>query len=200
MSAAALVDEYGLDGLYGVRSLNRLGSSNSRSPYTSSVEMWWNRTLWWRTASSKVNVPITFDRRNGAGLASELSLWVSAAKWTTASDSDTSRDTSAASVMSPSTKRTASASGSSDSRLPAYVRASSTVTESSGYPRTVLWTKLAPMNPAPPVTNNRMSNTLTGGDPGRRSSSPACPDSIPQVRLPLRLCGQQSEVGWLTGW
>ena len=33
-------DEYGDEGLYGVASVNRFGSSNSRSPYTSSVEMW----------------------------------------------------------------------------------------------------------------------------------------------------------------
>ena len=38
MSEAALVDEYGLDGLYGVVSVNRRGSSSVRSPYTSSVE------------------------------------------------------------------------------------------------------------------------------------------------------------------
>ena len=40
-SDPALVEEYGLDGLYGVCSVNRVGSSSSRSPYTSSVEMWW---------------------------------------------------------------------------------------------------------------------------------------------------------------
>ncbi|SHY98142.1 Uncharacterised protein [Mycobacteroides abscessus subsp. abscessus] len=36
--------EYGLDGLYGVVSVNRFGSSSSRSPNTSSVEMWCSRT------------------------------------------------------------------------------------------------------------------------------------------------------------
>ena len=44
----------------------------------------------------------------------------------------------------------------SDSRLPAYVSASSTVTASSGNPAHVLCTKFAPMKPAPPVTSNRM--------------------------------------------
>jgi hypothetical protein len=40
-SEPAFVAEYGLDGLYGVASVKRSGSSSSRSPYTSSVEMWW---------------------------------------------------------------------------------------------------------------------------------------------------------------
>ena len=44
MSAAALVAEYGLDGLYGVDSVNRTGSSSGRSPYTSSVDTWCSRT------------------------------------------------------------------------------------------------------------------------------------------------------------
>jgi len=52
MSAAALVDEYGLDGLYGVEAVNRPGSSRLKSPYTSSVEMWCSRTSCLRTASS----------------------------------------------------------------------------------------------------------------------------------------------------
>ncbi len=39
-SLDALDAEYGLDGLYGVVSVNFAGSSSSRSPYTSSVEMW----------------------------------------------------------------------------------------------------------------------------------------------------------------
>ena len=38
---SAFVEEYGLEGLYGVASVNRVGASSSRSPYTSSVEMWW---------------------------------------------------------------------------------------------------------------------------------------------------------------
>ena len=37
MSLAAFVDEYGLDGWYGVDSVNLAGSSKARSPYTSSV-------------------------------------------------------------------------------------------------------------------------------------------------------------------
>jgi hypothetical protein len=49
-----------------------------------------------------------------------------------------------------------SATAARDSRLPAYVIASSTVTDTSGCSRTVLCTKLAPMKPAPPVTSNRM--------------------------------------------
>ena len=53
-SDPALVEEYGLDGLYGVFSVNRSGSSSSRSPYTSSVEMWWKRVPCLRTASSRV--------------------------------------------------------------------------------------------------------------------------------------------------
>ena len=90
MSAAALVDEYGLDGLYGVDSVNRCGLPSSRSPYTSSVEMWCSRTSCARTASSTVNVPTTLACRNGSGRASALSTWVSAAKCTTASASATS--------------------------------------------------------------------------------------------------------------
>ena len=37
----ALRAEYGELGVYGVSSVNFFGSSSSRSPYTSSVEMWW---------------------------------------------------------------------------------------------------------------------------------------------------------------
>ena len=39
MSDDALVELYGLLGRYGVSSVKRAGSSNARSPYTSSVEM-----------------------------------------------------------------------------------------------------------------------------------------------------------------
>ena len=42
-SEPALAAEYGLLGLYGVDSVKRVGSSSSRSPYTSSVEMWCSR-------------------------------------------------------------------------------------------------------------------------------------------------------------
>ena len=101
MSAPALVDEYGLDGLYGVVSVNRAESSSARSPYTSSVDTWCSRTPCRRTASSTVNVPTTLVCRNGAGSASELSSWVSAAKCTTASASATSLDTNSASATSP---------------------------------------------------------------------------------------------------
>ena len=41
MSDAAFVLEYGLDGWYGVDSVNLAGSSRARSPYTSSVLTWW---------------------------------------------------------------------------------------------------------------------------------------------------------------
>ena len=54
MSLPALVELYGLDGLYAVASVKRSGSSSSRSPYTSSVEMWWYRTSCLRAASSSV--------------------------------------------------------------------------------------------------------------------------------------------------
>src|SRR5882757_11260320 len=84
-SEPALVDEYGEDGLYGVCGVNFAGSSSSRSPYTSSVEMWWKRTSWWRTASSSVKVPTRLVCTNGDGSVSELSLCDSAAKCTTRS-------------------------------------------------------------------------------------------------------------------
>src|SRR5450756_840833 len=82
-SLAALVEEYGLDGLYGVSGVNLAGSSSSRSPYTSSVEMWWYRVPCRRTASSSVYVPTTFVCTKGQGSVSELSLCDSAAKCTT---------------------------------------------------------------------------------------------------------------------
>ena len=40
-SELAFVDEYGLEGWYGVSSVNLFGSSRARSPYTSSVLTWW---------------------------------------------------------------------------------------------------------------------------------------------------------------
>ncbi|CDB23038.1 unknown [Bifidobacterium bifidum CAG:234] len=76
---------YGLEGQYGVSSVKRAGSSNARSPYTSSVLMWWKRTSCCRAASNSRIVPSTFVRMNGSGLAMELSLCDSAAKWTMAS-------------------------------------------------------------------------------------------------------------------
>src|SRR5690625_3441147 len=45
-------------------------------------------------------------------------------------------------------------------RLAAYVMASTTVTRASGYRWATVRTKLAPMNPAPPVTTRRMAITL----------------------------------------
>ena len=103
-----------------------------------------------------VKVPTTLLCTNGSGWASALSTWVSAAKCTTASASPTNLSTSPPSVMSPCTSRISLSTGASDSRLPAYVNASSTVTESSGCSRTHPCTKFAPINPAPPVTSNRM--------------------------------------------
>ena len=79
MSELAFVDEYGLDGWYGVSSVNFAGSSSARSPYTSSVLMWWNRTSYLRAASSSWNVPSMFVFTNGPGFAIELSLCDSAA-------------------------------------------------------------------------------------------------------------------------
>ncbi len=76
---------YGLEGRYGVSSVKRAGSSSARSPYTSSVLMWWKRTSCCRAASNSRIVPSTFVRMNGSGLAMELSLCDSAAKWTMAS-------------------------------------------------------------------------------------------------------------------
>src|SRR5690606_37436068 len=71
--------------------------------------------------------------------------------------------TRSVSVIEPCTNVTRSATGSSEDRSPAYVRASSTVTTASGRSRTVCWTKLAPMKPAPPVTRTRMVGTLAAG-------------------------------------
>ena len=102
---AALVDEYGLDGLYGVDSVNRCGLSSARSPYTSSVETWCSRTPCRRTASSIVNVPMTLACRNGSGIGQRVVDVGSAAKCTTASASATSLHTNSASVMSPCTSR-----------------------------------------------------------------------------------------------
>ena len=51
----------------------------------SPVLMWWKRTSCFRAASSSRIVPSTFVRMNGSGLAMELSLCDSAAKWTMAS-------------------------------------------------------------------------------------------------------------------
>ena len=84
-SDAAFDALYGLDGRYGEFSVNLHGSSSARSPYTSSVLMWWNRTSCLRAASSKWNVPSTFVVMKGSGLAMELSLCDSAAKCTIAS-------------------------------------------------------------------------------------------------------------------
>jgi hypothetical protein len=63
-SLAAFVEEYGEVGLYGVDSVNLLGSSRARSPYTSSVEMWWNRVPCLRAPSNNVYVPTGFVGRN----------------------------------------------------------------------------------------------------------------------------------------
>src|SRR3954464_6529059 len=84
-SEPAFVELYGLDGLYGVSGVNFAGSSSSRSPYTSSVEMWCSRTPCRRTASRIVKVPTRLVRTNGDGSRSELSLCDSAAKCTTRS-------------------------------------------------------------------------------------------------------------------
>src|SRR5262252_2860795 len=82
-SEPAFVELYGLDGLYRDRVVNLRGSSRGRSPYTSSVEMWWKRASWRRTASSRVNVPTTLVCTNGDGSRRELSWCDSAAKCTT---------------------------------------------------------------------------------------------------------------------
>ena len=84
-SDAAFDALYGLDGRYGEFSSNRAGSSNARSPYTSSVLMWWNRTSYLHAASNSRIVPSTFVRMNGSGSKMELSLCDSAAKCTMAS-------------------------------------------------------------------------------------------------------------------
>ncbi len=118
--------------------------------------MWCSRTPCRRTASSTVKVPSTLLRRKGVGSASELSTWVSAAKWTTVSLAPTKPSTSDSSLISPSTRRISSPRAFNDSALPAYVSASSTVTSTSGRSRTVPWTKFAPMKPAPPVTKSRI--------------------------------------------
>src|SRR5215468_9478440 len=159
-SEPALVELYGLDGLYGDPAVNLRGSSSGRSPYTSSVEMWWKRTSWRRTASSRVNVPTRFVCTNGVGSDSELSLCDSAAKWTTTSAAATNLSTTPASAMSPGTKSIRSATGAKLASVPAYVSASRTVTCTSGWVATVRCTKLAPMNPAPPVTRTRMRRVL----------------------------------------
>lgn len=86
--------------------MKRLGSSSSRSPKTSSVEMWWKRLLCLRTASSRTKVPMRLVWTKGEGSLSELSLWDSAAKWTVMSWSLTRVSTSSASQISPSMRVT----------------------------------------------------------------------------------------------
>src|SRR4051794_38821887 len=100
-SDPAFVEEYGLDGVYGLCGENLVGSSSSRTPYTSSVEMWGSRTPRLPTPSSRVYVPMMLVCRNGDGSRRELSLWLSAAKWTTTSQRPTSSSTSAASATEP---------------------------------------------------------------------------------------------------
>jgi hypothetical protein len=75
--------------------------------------------------------------RNGDGSRSELSLWLSAAKWTTTSERLTSSSTSAASATDPCTNSMSSRTGDRDASLPAYVSASSTVIVCSGCSRSV---------------------------------------------------------------
>src|SRR5450631_3451207 len=102
---------------------------------------------------------------NGHGSLSELSLWDSAAKWTIASASATSRSTSSASQMSPTTSCTRSVGRSDkESSLPAYVSLSSTTTDTSVLAMSQR-TKFEPMNPAPPVTRILcMADTLARAD------------------------------------
>src|SRR5438309_461282 len=124
MSELALLAEYGLDGSYGVCSVNWSKESSARSPNTSSVEMWWRRFSCLRTASSRVKVPTMLLRMNGDGSFRELSTCDSAAKWTTTSQDFTRPSTSSASQMSPWTNVICSATGARLLWLPAYVSAS----------------------------------------------------------------------------
>lgn len=132
-SDAAFDALYGLDGRYAEFSPNRAGSSNARSPYTSSVLMWWNRTSYLHAASNSRIVPSTFVRMNGSGSKMELSLCDSAAKCTMASQPGTMRSSSDASQISPMTSSTCDCgSPSMFAGLPAYVSLSSTVICTSG--------------------------------------------------------------------
>ena len=67
-----------------------------------------------KPASSSVKVPTRLVWTKGEGSVSELSLWDSAAKWTTASASATSRSTRSASTMSPTTSEHRSAGSSAN--------------------------------------------------------------------------------------
>ena len=102
-SEPAFVAEYGEEGLYGVVSVNASVPPSSRSPNTSSVEMWCRRLSLFRTASSSANVPTRLLCTNAEGSRSELSLCDSAAKWMTVSLAATSSSISDCSQMSPST-------------------------------------------------------------------------------------------------
>lgn len=119
-SDAALVAEYALDGRYAVSSVKRCGSSRARSPNTSSVDTWWNPVPCRRAASSSVYVPTTLVCTNGHGSRRELSLWDSAAKWTTASAAPIRSSTTPASAMPPTTSsQRAESAAARFSRLPA---------------------------------------------------------------------------------
>ncbi len=84
-----------------------------------SMLMWWYRTSWRRTPSSRVYVPTRLVCTKADGSASELSLCDSAAKWTTRSASAIKRSVSAASAISPSTRLMRSATGASVAGLAA---------------------------------------------------------------------------------
>src|ERR1700752_1584162 len=67
--------------------------------------------------------------------------------------------------------------------------ASRTVTASSGWSRMVACTKLAPMNPAPPVTSSRMEQTLAR--PSARRYQTQCPGQFFQCAHQLAVRAAQ---------
>ena len=101
-SEPAFDAEYGDRGSSGSVSRNE---PSSIDPYTSSVEMWRNRSTPTRRATSHITfVPSQFVWTNSSGLAIDRSTWLSAAKCTTASWPSIAAVTASRSVMLPFTK------------------------------------------------------------------------------------------------
>ena len=98
---------YGLEGFSGEFSLKASSVlPRGRSPYTSSVEIWWKRpTPNALQASSSVCTPKTLLSKNTREFFMLLSTWLSAAKFMTKSNfpRSNSEKTRAPSAMSPCT-------------------------------------------------------------------------------------------------
>src|SRR5436190_11159345 len=161
-SEPALLAEYGELGAYGVDSLKRPVSPSE--PNTSSVETCTSRKAARREALDSrqyrsdscrtVNVPTTFVLTNAAGPSIDRSTCDSAARWSTASGWycwNTWRNAGASQMSTCwNTCLGWSAASASDSRLPAYVRQSTSTTRWSVCSMSCR-TSADPMKPAPPV-------------------------------------------------